>query len=33
MRLLIVNGPNLNLIGQREQQIYGNRSFKEYFEA
>ena len=33
MRLLIVNGPNLNLIGQREEEIYGNRSINEYFEA
>jgi len=33
MRLLIVNGPNLNLIGQREQQIYGNRSFEQYFKT
>lgn len=32
MKLLIVNGPNLNLIGQREQQIYGNQSFSDFFE-
>ena len=32
MRLLIVNGPNLNLIGQREQKIYGNRSFDDYLD-
>lgn len=32
MRLLIVNGPNLNLIGQREEQIYGNTSFDSYLE-
>lgn len=31
MRLLIVNGPNLNLIGQRENEIYGNQSFEDYF--
>lgn len=33
MRLLIINGPNLNLIGQRENEIYGNQSFEEYFTA
>ena len=33
MRLLFVNGPNLNLIGQREQEIYGNRSFEQYFKT
>ncbi len=32
MRLLIVNGPNLNLIGQREEEIYGNTSFDAYLE-
>lgn len=31
MRLLIVNGPNLNLIGQREEEIYGNHSFDSYY--
>lgn len=33
MKLLIVNGPNLNLIGQREEEIYGNQSFEMYFNA
>jgi len=33
MHLLILNGPNLNLIGQRETQIYGNLSFENFFAA
>jgi 3-dehydroquinate dehydratase-2 len=31
MKVLIINGPNLNLLGQREPGIYGNISFEEYF--
>jgi len=30
MNLLIINGPNLNLLGQREEQIYGKQTFAEY---
>ncbi len=32
MNILIINGPNLNLIGQRHPAIYGNRSFEEFLE-
>ncbi len=32
MKLLIVNGPNLNLLGSRQPQIYGNVRFEDYFE-
>ena len=32
MKLLIINGPNLNLLGKREPEIYGNTSFDSYVE-
>lgn len=28
----IINGPNLNLLGKREPEIYGNQSFESYYE-
>jgi len=31
MKLLILNGPNLNLLGTREPDKYGNKSFEDYF--
>jgi 3-dehydroquinate dehydratase-2 len=33
MKILIVNGPNLNLIGARETNIYGNESFDSFFAS
>jgi len=32
MKIAIINGPNLNLLGVREPGIYGNESFEVYFE-
>jgi len=31
MKLIIINGPNLNLLGKREPEVYGSASFEEYF--
>ncbi|MGE7774667.1 type II 3-dehydroquinate dehydratase [Chitinophaga sp. NPDC101104] len=33
MKIAIINGPNLNLLGKREPEIYGKLSFGEYFET
>ncbi|WP_341843542.1 type II 3-dehydroquinate dehydratase [Chitinophaga caseinilytica] len=33
MKIAIINGPNLNLLGKREPEIYGKLSFDEYFET
>ena len=33
MRLAIINGPNLNLLGTREPEIYGSDSFEDYFKS
>lgn len=32
MKIAIINGPNLNLLGKRETDIYGNMSFDKYLE-
>ncbi len=32
MEILILNGPNMNLLGRRERGIYGNMSFDTYYE-
>lgn len=33
MKILLLNGPNLNLLGTREPEIYGHQSFEDYFET
>ena len=33
MRIQIINGPNLNLLGKREPEVYGNQSFETFFQT
>jgi 3-dehydroquinate dehydratase-2 len=33
MKIVIINGPNLNLLGVREKSIYGEMTFDEYFSS
>jgi 3-dehydroquinate dehydratase-2 len=32
MKIQIINGPNLNLLGKREPTVYGNKSFDDFFQ-
>jgi 3-dehydroquinate dehydratase-2 len=33
LKIAIINGPNLNLLGTREPDIYGNQTFEEYLKV
>lgn len=32
MKIIIINGPNLNLLGKREPEVYGNQTFDAFYE-
>ena len=32
MKIAIINGPNLNLLGTREPEVYGNKTFEDFFQ-
>ncbi|RKQ49247.1 3-dehydroquinate dehydratase [Roseivirga pacifica] len=33
MKILVINGPNLNLLGTREKSVYGDQTFESYFKT
>ncbi|MFC3417028.1 type II 3-dehydroquinate dehydratase [Algoriphagus hitonicola] len=33
MKIQIINGPNLNLLGKREPEVYGSQTFEEYLDS